>query len=255
MKKDKEIGEIIQENATDLAIKYPTTSQYLALQEDAPDLGDIIRTNLGGEPLTAFSLPRIKVPGSGGLFWELPDTEEDAAPVKELVGISVHYTHPRSWWEVSLDDSKERTPPDCYSPDGQFGIAITEKGPGGDCQTCPYAQFGSAEKGSGQACKKKIMDFFLMEDSYLPYVIQVPTTSIKPIQDHFLASAGKGRFYYSMVSAFGLEKRMASAYPYSVIKPRRVKQLDQAEETLVKVRVGDAVRALLVNTPVMPEQD
>lgn len=241
-----------EEDPKDLVIKYPTTSQYLALQENAPDIGDIIRANLGGERLTAFSLQRITVPSGGVTFWELPDAEE---PVKELVGIVVHHTNPRAFWHTSMGESDGRTPPDCSSADGQFGTPTTELGPGGDCQICPMAVFGSAENGVGQACKKKMMLFLLRADSYFPIIVQVPTMSLRPMRDCFLGFSDQGRFYYAGVIGLSLERRMSGANPYSVIKPRRIKMLDKDEEVQVKQRVGDAVRALIVDTPMMPEQD
>lgn len=213
------------------ATQYPTIENYLALCSDSGKVAQIINDNMGGQTLTPFDLDRAKVPTGGATSWEVPDLDEGTKSVKSIEGIIIHYTSPRGYWAAGLDQGGASTPPDCFSPDGKIGIGA----PGGDCRTCPFNEFGSAEKGNGKACKEKRMLFLLQPESYLPMVVQVPTMSLKPINQYFMRLAARGTPFYGVVTALSLEKaqQTGGGLPFSKIAPSMASRL--TPEELAKV--------------------
>ncbi len=161
---------------TSTALTTVEPGRFLVLNHDPAEIEAIIADNLGGQEVTEFDLPRIKVPSGGGRTWEIPTlTGVDAAPVLE--GIVVHFKLTRAYWSP---DSGSGGPPQCRSNDGIVGIGD----PGGHCKTCPFAQFGSAtddagNQAPGQACNAKEIWFMLRPGSFLPVAVALPSTSLK----------------------------------------------------------------------------
>ena len=152
---------------------------------DVASIREAMAENMAGEDVSAFDLPRVKVPAGGGTTWAVPtiDGEEDR---KELLGIIAFDKPGRSWWEVSMEESGGGSAPDCSSDDGVTGTKF------GDCASCPRNVFGSARKGAGKDCKETRSIFLLTQDGALPIVVSVPPTSIKPLKQYKmrLTSAG-----------------------------------------------------------------
>jgi len=177
---------------------------FLALQSDATDVLGAIKENIGNDRITDRDLDRITVPLGGGLNWTIPTLEgEDSA--KTLDGIIVHWTAPRAHWATGLEVGGN-TPPDCSSHDGETGYGE----PGGECFSCPLNQWGSAEGGTGKACKEKRMLFLLRANDLLPVVIQAPSTSIQPMKKYLLRLASQGLPYWSVMTKLSLEKAQSS---------------------------------------------
>ena len=174
--------------------------QFMALQTQATDVLAAVRDNIGNDRITDRDLDRITVPLGGGANWTVPTLEgEDTA--KTLEGIIVHWTSPRAYWATGMEVGGN-TPPDCSSPNGEIGYGD----PGGDCYTCPLNQWGSADGGSGKACKEKRMLFLLRATDLLPIVIQAPSTSIQPVKKYLLRLASQGMSYWSVMTSLSLEK-------------------------------------------------
>ncbi len=148
---------------------------FAIFQEDSGNLHDIIAANLGEEQLDIFTLDRIKVPAGGSTIWMVPGIDGEE-PVKELVALIIGDFVTRSYWQGEYG-STESGPPDCYSVDGITGIGT----PGGDCNSCQFAQFGTAQggRGKGQACSKKRTMFILTENDILPKMLNIPPASLK----------------------------------------------------------------------------
>ncbi|MFH1984966.1 MAG: hypothetical protein ABIL58_24250 [Pseudomonadota bacterium] len=147
---------------------------FAMMKGDVTEVLAIIQENLAGEALKPTDLDRIKVPSGGSKIWEVPDpmAEDGIAAVKELDCIIIHQAMTRSMW---LDDDAKGTPPNCTSND-----AVTGKGdPGGDCEACAYAQFGTDKNGRGQKCNLKRAIFFVTPDNPMPMVLYVPAMSLK----------------------------------------------------------------------------
>jgi len=135
---------------------------YLALNHSTDEIQAIVADNLAGQQIGEFDLPRVAIPAGGGTRWEVPGPGGSEA-LDEISGILVFVKQTRAYWK---NDDVTGDPPDCSSPDGRIGHGS----PGGECATCPMAQFGSDGK-RGQACKQQAVWFLLREDSFLPLVV------------------------------------------------------------------------------------
>lgn len=187
---------------TDIAVIESGT--YLALNHSTDELAEIIADNMGDEELSEFDLPRIKVPSGGGRAWEIPTlTGIEAQPV--LDGIVVHFKLTRAYWP---EDADSGTPPVCRSSNGVVGVGD----PGGECKTCPWAQYGTAtdDKGQpapGQACNAKEIWFMLRPGSFLPVAVALPATSLKPAKAYRVGTLGSaGMRLSSVVTHISLEQ-------------------------------------------------
>ena len=205
-------------------------SAYAALAmgpEERRDLAEGIGAAAGAEGINAWDLPRVTLPAGGGTIWEIPGAgEPEHSP--SIRGIIIHATSPRAYWEKSLEESGGSMPPDCSSVDGIRGTIY------GDCYECEFNQWGSAETGEGKACKEKRMLFVLREGSYLPLVVQAPSTSIPAVKNHFVRSASEYGLPYKFVeSELKLEKYGSGAFPYSRIVPSITKALSREEKAVL----------------------
>jgi hypothetical protein len=103
----------------------------------------------------------------------------------------------RAYWKT-----KELTnnPPDCSSNDSREGIGT----PGGNCEKCPLAVFGS--DGAGQACKQ-IRDLFIIRgEDMLPQILSLPPTSLKAAEDFFVKLLGRRIPYYGAIIGIEVQK-------------------------------------------------
>lgn len=185
-------------------VKFDET-QYPAL---VPEMRDEIitsmRENIGGGNLRALDLDRVTVPAAGGTFFMVKSLDApDGQPQKELNGVIVMQSRGRSYWAKGIGDGDAGTPPDCFSNDAITGIG----NPGGDCATCPFAQFGSDPKGGkSQACSEKRMIFLLRPGTALPTLLMVPPSSLKPLNTFMMRLASEGIPFYTIEVKVGLEK-------------------------------------------------
>jgi hypothetical protein len=166
--------------------------------------------DIAGETLSAFDLPRIKVPSSGATVWEVPSFEGTEA-VKEIDCVILDIRKVRNYWSTGMDES-DGTPPDCSSPDGKCGYGD----PGGDCASCPHALFGSG-KNNSQACSERRQLFLMLPGSGLPYMLSVPPSSIHALmREYIVPMTGKGKHYYAVRTKISLVKdKNAGGIEYS----------------------------------------
>lgn len=193
-------------------------ANYALMQSDVEQTLAHMQENLDGERISQWDLPRIQIPAGGGLTWEVPSLTGGESS-RDLVGIPVFQSLMRSYWEDP--NPVEGTPPDCSSPDAKLGYG----NPGGNCETCPLAQFGSAQNGTGQACKLRRMIFLLRENDTIPVLLSLPPTSVKPWRNFLLQASSHGP-YYGMQVGLTLKKASSNGYTYSVIVPRMVSMLE-----------------------------
>lgn len=214
---------------TELALIEP--SGFLALHTDLANVTEVIEENLGGQDVNERDLVRLTVPsGDAKVYrWEVP-TLDGSDAVEEISGVIVHKTQTRQFWPVPLEEGGGGQPPSCSSPDARIGFGkpwATKANPDPEgeperrvCKTCPNAQF--APGGGPQPCSERANLFLLMETGYLPAVVSVPPTSLKPLKQYMMALSNAGVPYISVVTAFTLEKSESNGTPHAVIKPRRV---------------------------------
>ena len=156
--------------------------KFLVLGPRAEEMREILRENLGdGQSISAADLRRIKVPTGGATTWLVPPISGDEAqPV--LRGIIMHRGYRRAYWEKGMDEGGGKARPQCSSDDGITGVG----NPGGSCEQCPLAQFGSHKrKPDAQACKHMMMLFMLPENSILADIIVVPPSSLGMMRKFF----------------------------------------------------------------------
>ena len=227
-------------------------SKYALIAADPQIIGQIMRENVGGA-VTEFTFDRVRVPGAGGLNWEVPSLS-GIQEEKTITGIIVYNTMPRAYWRTSFDDGGG-APPDCSARDGQQGIGD----PGGECQRCPLSKFGSAppKKGQkesrGQACRQMRMLFVIRPQSLMPLVVVAPPTSLQEIGRYFLRLAGEAVPYYGVISALSLVKdKNKDGTVYSRIVPTMVKRLEKEEVTKIKA-YGANLRAAFDTVALTPD--
>ncbi len=214
-------------------VKY---EEFALSRLDAAQAAEIVTQNVGPHGFDQFDLERIKIPGGGGLAWELPtlDGEPDVAKVFE--GIIIGFMDCRRYWEASFDETGGGVPPDCYSDDGFTGFG----NPGGKCEQCPLAKFGSAVKpdgapGKGQRCGQIRLIFVLRRDELIPTVLSLAPTSLKNAKSYFLKLAARLTPYYGVITRFSLEADQSSdGHKYSKCRMAMALKLNEDQTAQVK---------------------
>lgn len=190
--------------------------------DEAAAVQEAFAINIASGTVSEFDLPRIKVM-SGAALWLIPSLEGDET-VPKIEGVIVFSRDARVYYA-----SKEagNVPPDCSSTDG-----ITGHGkPGGECKSCPLAQWESAQDGAGQACKQVKQLFFLRGDAMFPEVVSLPPTSIKNARQFFLKLTTQGIPYYGALVAIELEKAQnAAGKPYGRASMKYLRRLSPDEQ-------------------------
>lgn len=191
------------QKGTDVVKLSDAVKGYPALTGDPTRALAVLRENMGGERLTEFDLERVKIPAGGGKFWEVPGMD-GPTPTETIEGVVVLTKNVRAYWPLALEEGSGSDPPQCTSPDGIQGYGD----PGVACESCTYAQFGSARDGRGQACKQMRQLFLLTDASVLPVVLTLPPTSLATARKYFmrLASQGGGRYYWQTTTKISLEQ-------------------------------------------------
>lgn len=196
---------------------------YRALDADPKKLKAVFAENMAGG-MSESDFDRVIVPSGGGITWEVPSLKDGVKTTDELIGVMVYYRDTRAYWQNSFDKSGGGSPPDCSSIDLVLGIGK----PGGQCHVCPLAQFGSAEKGRGQACKQMRQIYFLMPNSLWPVVVTAPPTSVNIMRNFNMRLSGALIPYHSITMSLSLEKdKNADGITYGKIVPKAVGRIHQ----------------------------
>lgn len=173
-----------------------------------------------------LSFTRIKIPGGGHLQFEIPSGNPDVpdyAPYLE--GVILYSHNSNAYWPEGSEYDDDQ-PPLCQSFDGKVGYGE----PGGTCADCVLNQFGSDGNNKGKACKNMRMLYLLRSGEYMPLLISLPPTSIKPFKE-FLnrAFVYRRRATYGSLVQISLKKENNGSNDYSVATFRLVRDF-QGEE-------------------------
>lgn len=223
---------------------------YAIMSLDPSELKATISENLGQDRLDVSDLDLVKMPSGGAIAWTLPGIDRKRS-VETFSGIIIHVLTQRVYWQKAF--TGEQNPPDCFSSDGMIGTGT----PGGACDTCPLSQWGSAEKGNGQACRQNRLLFILTEDSILPLVLRLSPTSLGPAKKYFVRLAGKTTPYSAVVTRFGLKEEKSGggiAYSSATFEVERILEPDE----IAKIRqYQQGIRPILEKTriPQTPHED
>jgi len=185
----------------EVAVVGNVAEMYPVLAGGDINVAEVLAENLGGESLGALDLPMIKVPGgTSPAAWAVETIDGDEI-VKDLQGILVGTSLQRTFYKESFDDGGGQ-PPDCTSKDCITGVGD----PGGECDKCPYSQFGSADNGDGQACSMSRIFYMLLPGQFLPTAVRIPPSSLKMAKKYLLRLASQGLPYYSVITSLTLNK-------------------------------------------------
>jgi len=171
-----------------------------------------VSANLGaslGEEMQGLNLTfdRIKVPSGGGLAFEVPsDNPANPDMAKEIKAVILYHHPVHAYYKEKFTGGNEA--PDCSSLDGIAGID-KETGEIKACKECELNKFGSGENG-GKACKTKRRIFLLMENSAIPVIFSMPTTSLNDFSKYILRLVGKNKKSFQVVTKFTLKKEQNS---------------------------------------------
>ena len=147
-----------------------------------------------------FTFDKVKLPTGGGVAFEMPSLESDEPEmVKEINGVILHHHPAFSYYKEKYNGSNN--PPECFSIDGKVGQGT----PGGVCAECPFNVYGSGENDS-KACKNKRMIYILMAGEMFPYMLNLPTGSLKAFTQFVKSNLSKGRKLSRIVTKFTLKK-------------------------------------------------
>lgn len=192
-----------------------------------PEVAAMLKAEMDG--MTPPPPPRIKVPSGGGLTFEIPTDDPDRPQcVQELVGVILTHHAVNRWYSSPMDAAQtdEDKMPDCWSVDGH--VAKDKAGDTKQCEDCPLNEWGSGEGGRGKACANRRRLYFLMENSVVPYIIEIPSTSLKNISPYMsnLVTQRK-RPSWSVLTKLTLKKAQnADKISYSEIQFSYVGVLD-----------------------------
>ena len=163
----------------------PAIAPFKALHVDIAKLKRRLLNNMGPAGLTEFDLTHIQVPSGDTPAFQLPTPEGKPQLEMSFRAIILGARDGRAYWPSKKAGN---TPPQCASRDGVIGVGD----PGGRCDVCPLAQFGSdigegGERGRGQACKQfKQIVLIRAGESRLPDILNVPPTSLGSFKNYSL---------------------------------------------------------------------
>lgn len=246
----KRNNRLTQKSTTAVEV-LPDSQRYLSVAK--PELRQALAENLGsGGSTTPLDLIRIRVPAGGGTAWQVP-TLSGPKNQDSVRGVIIAWSPVRAFWPDALGTGAGNQPPACTSNDGERGIG----NPGGDCESCPFNAFHTANDGAGngKACREARGLLFLGEGELMPYYLPAPTMSIRPLKAYFMQLASRAKPYHSVVTELHLiQAQNATKITYSQIEPRMVRELD-ADEIAALEGYRAAVVPAITSRPILTRAD
>jgi hypothetical protein len=175
--------------------------QFTIFSRPADRVANVIKTNIGeGGRIGLGNLDQVKMPTGGATSWTVPDLNGEQI-VKELTGIILFWKPNRAFWATEY--TGKSTDPDCRSNDAIIGVG----NPGGPCNLCPFAEWGSDPKGGrGQACKLSKQIFLIRPNMIMPTVINLPATSLTPLDKYMFRLMSNMLSYYEVITTIKVER-------------------------------------------------
>lgn len=211
-------NEVAVVNKFDIVTGYEDMDAELLeeLQDEMEDLDEV----------KGISCKKIKIPSGGGIAFEV-ETDDPESPdsIKELEAVVIFTHRINSYWAESFGGSDNKAP-DCSSFDSKKGVVL-DTGEIRDCDTCPYNEYG--ENGTGKPCKNMRRMYLLLSGKPGVYLLSVPPTSIKEVNNQLARLMGGSKIPYSrMVLKFKLTKdKNKNGIVYSKVGIERVGMLPQ----------------------------
>lgn len=234
----------------------PIEQEFPVLAQDISHLSEVIRENLGDEGIDRFALERLKVQSGGAPGFVVEAPEQDPDVIKSFEAIVVHHQEERKFYkdDDEGDETGMGTPPDCLSFDAKTGFGDNGTGESGahNCATCPQAQWGTSRKGKGQACKlvRAVYLYRKGAETLFPSLLFVPTGSVKVWSKFASDLTMRGVKLKEQLIEFTTESTKNDAgKPYSLVKPRRVRALSEADAELMKPLLTSMKGLVTVKAP------
>jgi len=219
--------------------------KFVISAEKTAKIRKAMQDNLEGSAVGTWDFDRIKVPCGGSTTWEI-ERQGETESLREFDVIVLHAKLKRAYWSHGLDQGGTAGPPDCSSEDTEHGMGV----PGGDCATCPMAEWNSDPKGGrGQACKTRNILIVRLPGSLIPQVLSLPPTSLKPWRRYAFRLGGQGLSYYEVVTRFVAEKHGQGPTGYAIAVPSMIAELPKdmaAEVEAFREQFIEAFRAVRI---------
>ena len=203
-------------------------------------IGELIRENFGASGLSIFDFPKVDLPAGGGTAWEVPSL---AGPTytNTLEGIIIMAQDHRVYYRDAYQGGGEK--PDCSSKDAL--VAEEDGDPGGWCEKCPLAKWGSSEKGRGQACSLRKQIVLLRPHEFFPIMVDLPPSALGELRKYMIALTSAGKLLTHVATAITLRKeKNAAGIEYSKPDFRLLSVLD-AETAARGTEYGKAIRSII----------
>lgn len=182
------------------------------------------------------NFPRVKIPSGGAVSFEVPgDDPESHDSVKTIEGIIVYNHAAGAYWPEGAEYD-DNVPPLCSSVDGKTGHGS----PGGACILCALNQYGTGvdAKGNpskGKACKNMRHLYILRSGEYIPILLSLPPTSLRPFNNFMNAVfITRRRPTYSAIVQISLKKVENGSSPYSIASFRKLANITGEQLAQVK---------------------
>lgn len=177
------------------------------------EVQELLALNVGTAQLNTFDLPRLPMPTQGNTTWTL-QTPEGEKTTPSFEGVVALVKPGRVYYDTPF--TGEIQPPTCRSGDLVNGSG----NPGGLCRRCPLSQWGSDPKGGqGQACAERKFLFVMLPGMNLPFLLQIPRTSVPAWNNYGMYLTSRGLPYYAVVTRFGLSKSKSGTFTITVLAP------------------------------------
>lgn len=175
-----------------------------------------------GEKLTFADLTKVTVPTGGGLNWTVEKLNGQES-TKEITGIILSQVLTRALYASTFEESGGQEPAVCLSndsieghlnsdalPHGEFPERLVKIGhPTGNCETCPFAQWGTKLKadgnfGRGQMCQQRRVLLFLTPGTNMPLLVSIPAGGLKNIKRYLVGLQAVGLKHWQIITNIGL---------------------------------------------------
>ena len=235
------MGKKTDDKTTALAL----AEAFPILVKEPAEIKAIMDANLAGGQMTAFDFDRVTIPPAGGRMWNVPTLDGGEASETEVIGIIGHWQDVRAYWPGEFAGGE---PPSCSSEDARLGVGD----PGGNCQACGLAAFGSDKDARGQACKQMRRLYIIRPGQLLPLVLTLPPSSLRAVRQFFVRLTSAQMPYWAVIAGVGLEAAAnKQGIKYSKATFRVVRVLTDDEATRITAYVGslrEAFGSLEVST-------
>lgn len=172
---------------------------------------------------------RVKIPAGGHLQFEFPGDDPEHPSYDAVIEGVIIYNHQAGAYWPEGSEYDDNVSPLCSSVDGKVGIGT----PGGACALCELNKFGS--DGKGKACKNMRQLYVLRSGEYMPILVSLPPTSIRPFTEFMnLSFVSRHRPTWSSVIQIGLKRIDNGSNVYSVATFKKL--YDFSGEQLAQVK-------------------